>query len=53
MIQKILGLLLSALTTRDQYSLLKRDNLTKLTQIQISKKQKQFSDFFSAFLKPR
>ena len=34
-----------------KYSLLNRDNLTEPIQMQLSRKQKTFSDFFSAFLK--
>ena len=34
-----------------KYSLLKGDNLTQPIQMQLSRKQKTFSDFFSAFLK--
>ena len=48
---KILRLFFNTLTTDDQYSLLKRDNLTKPIQIQISKKQKIFFQFFYALLK--
>ena len=34
-----------------KYSLLNRNNLTQPIQMQLSRKQKTFSDFFSAFLK--
>ena len=34
-----------------KYSLLNRDNLTQPIQMQLSRKQKKFSNFFSAFLK--
>ena len=34
-----------------KYSLFNRDNLTQPTQMEVSRKQKTFSDFFSAFLK--
>ena len=34
-----------------KYSLFKRDNLTQPIQMQVSRKQKTFSQFFSAFLK--
>ena len=34
-----------------KYFLLKRDNLTQPFQMQLSRKEKNFSDFFSAFLK--
>ena len=48
---KISGLFLNPLTDDDKYSLLYRDNLTQPIQIRLSEKQKNFSDFFSAFLK--
>ena len=53
MIQKILGLLVNTLTVDGKHSLLKRDNLKRLIQMQISKKQKVFFDFFSEFFKSR
>ena len=34
-----------------KYSLLNRDNLTQPIQMQLSRKQKTFSQFFAAFLK--
>ena len=34
-----------------KYSVLNRDNLTQPIQMQVSRKQKTFSEFFSAFLK--
>ena len=34
-----------------KYSLLNRDNLTQAIQMQVSRKQKYFSNFFSSFLK--
>ena len=48
---KISGLFLNILTEDDKYSLLYRDNLTQPIQIQLSQKQKTFSQFFSAYLK--
>ena len=48
---KISGLFLNTLTEDDKYSLLYRDNLTQPIQIQLSQKQKTFSQFFSAYLK--
>ena len=48
---KILGLFVNTLTDDDKYCLLYRDNLTQPIQIQLSQKQKTFSEFFSAFLK--
>ena len=48
---KISGMFLNPLTDDDKYSLLYRDNLTQPIQIRLSEKQKNFSDFFSAFWK--
>ena len=39
------------LTVDDKSSFLNRDNLRQLTQMQLSLKQKTFSQFVSAFLK--
>ena len=41
----------NTLSADAKYSLFNRDNLTQPTQMQVSRKQKTFSDFFSAFLK--
>ena len=49
---KILRLFFNTLTNDDKYSLLYRDNLTQPIQILSSQKQKNFSELFSAFLKP-
>ena len=51
MIQKILRLFVNTLTVNDKHYLLNRDNLTQPIQIQLSQKQKTFSQFFFAFLK--
>ena len=52
MIQKILRLFVNTLTADEKHYLLKRDNLAQLIQIQLSKKQKTFAEFFFfAFLK--
>ena len=51
-LRKILRLLFNTLTDDDKYSLLYRDNLTQPIQILLSQKQKNFSELFSAFLKP-
>ena len=48
---KISRLFPHTLSPESKYSLLKRDNLTQPIQMQLSRKQKTFSDFFSAFLK--
>ena len=48
---KISRLFPNTLSADGKYSLLNRDNLTQPIQMQLSKKQKTFSEFFSAFLK--
>ena len=50
---KILGLLVNTLATDEKYPVLNRDNLTIPIQMQLSQKQKTFSEFFAAFLKSR
>ena len=50
---KIPGLFLSTLAAEEKYSLLNKDNLTQPIQLQFSKKQKNNSEFFSAFFKSR
>ena len=49
----IFGRLLNTLPDDEKYPLLKRDNLTIPIQMQLSQKQKTFSEFFAAFLKSR
>ena len=49
--RKISWLFRNTLSVDGKYSPLNRDNLTRLIQMQLSWKQKTFSDFFSAFLK--
>ena len=39
------------MTVNDKHYLLDRDNLTEPIQMQLSQKQKTFSEFFFAFLK--
>ena len=51
MIQKILWLFGNTLTVDDKHYLLNRDNLTEPIQMQLSKKQKKFSEIFFEFLK--
>ena len=51
MIDQILRLFVNTLTVDDNYYLLNRDNLTQRIQMQLSKKQKNFSQIFVAFLK--
>ena len=51
MIHKILRLLLNTLTVNDKHFLLNRKNLKQPIQMQLSEKQKNFSEFFFAFLK--
>ena len=48
---KILGLFLSRFSDDDKYSLLYRDNLRQPIHILLPQKEKNFSQFFSAFLK--
>ena len=48
---KISRLFPNTLSADGKYSLFNRDNLTQPIQMQLSRKQKTFSDFFSAFLK--
>ena len=50
MIHKILRLFVNTLTVDDKHYLLNRDNLTQPIQMQLSKKQKTFSEFFFAFV---
>ena len=50
-INRILRLFLNTLTVNDKHYLLNRDNLTQPIQMQLSQKQKTFSEFFFAFLK--
>ena len=51
MIHKILRLFVNTLTVNDKHYLLNRDNLTQQIQMQLSEKQKKFSEFLFAFLK--
>ena len=51
MIHKILRLFVNTLTVDDKHYLLNRDNLTEPIQMQLSKKQKKFSEIFFEFLK--
>ena len=48
---KILRLFVNTLTADGNYSLLYRHNLTQPIHMQLSQKQTNFSEFFSAFLK--
>ena len=50
---QILGLLVNTLAADEKYLVLHRDNLTIPIQMQLSQKQKTFSEFFAAFLKFR
>ena len=49
--RKILRLFVNTLTDDDKYSLLYRDKLTQPIQMLLSRKKKNFSELFSAFLK--
>ena len=46
MIQKILRMFVNTLTGHEKYYLLNRDNLAELIQMQLSKKQNSFAEFF-------
>ena len=48
---KIVRLIVNALTADDKHYLLHRDNLRQPIQMQLSQKQKNFSEFFFAFFK--
>ena len=50
---KILKLFVNTLAVNDKHYVLNRDNLTQPIQMQLSQKQKKFSEFFLAFLKSR
>ena len=50
-IHKILRRFVNTLAVNDKHYLLNRDNLTRPIQIQLSQKQKIFSELFFAFLK--
>ena len=50
---KILGLLLNTLAADEKYPVLNRKNVTIPIQMQLSQKQKIFSEFFAAYLKSR
>ena len=51
MIYKIVKLFVNALTSDDKHYLLNKENLTQPSQMQLSEKQKTFSETFLAFLK--
>ena len=48
---QILGLLVNTLATDEKYPVLNRDNLTIPIEMQLSEKEKSFSQFFPRFLK--
>ena len=48
-----LGLLLNTLAAEEKYALLNKDNITIPIQMQLSQKQKTFSEFFASFFKSR
>ena len=50
-IDKIPRLFVNTLTVNEKRYLLNRDNLTQQIQMQLSEKEKTFSEFFFAFLK--
>ena len=49
MIHKILRLFVNTLTVNDKHYLLNRDNLPQPNQMQLSEKEKTFSQFFFFF----
>ena len=51
MIQKILTLFVHRLTVDEKQYLLNRDNLTQPVQMQLSQKEKTFSEFLFQYLK--
>ena len=51
MIHKILRLFVKTFTVNDKHYLLNRANLTQPIQMQLSEKEKNFSQFFFPFLK--
>ena len=50
---QIFGQLVNTLPADQKYSVLNRDNLTIPSQMQLSQKQKTFSQIFTGFLKSR
>ena len=50
---QLLGLLVNTLAADDKYPVSNRDNLMTAFQIQLSQKQKRFSEFLDEFLKSR
>ena len=48
---KVLRIIVNILTADEKYSLLNKDNLRQPIQMQLSQKQKTFSQLVSAFLK--
>ena len=50
-IDKFLRLFVNTFTADDKYYLLNRDNFAQRIQLQLSQKQKIFSEFYLAFLK--
>ena len=52
MIYNIVRPFAKTLTVNDKHYMLNRENLTRTIQIQLSQKQRIFSEFFFAFLIP-
>ena len=50
-IHKILSLFVNTLTVNDKHYVLNRDNFTQPIQMELSEKEKTFSQSFFAFLK--
>ena len=53
LIGNVLRIFVNILTADDKHPLLNRDSLTQPSQMQLSQKQKIFSQFLAAFLKSR
>ena len=52
-IYEILGLFVNTLPADDRYSFRNSENLRQLIEIQLSKKQKKFSQLFASLLKSK
>ena len=50
---QILGLLVNTLAADEKYPVLNRNNLTIPIQMQLSHKQKSFSEFFASFFESK
>ena len=50
MVYKVLGMFVNIFTADDKYSLFNRDNLRPVIQMQLSQKQKIYSELVAPFL---